>query len=124
MHGRDRMTAHQNTPWSLQAASLILLLCIAHGFGAVARAPLPAALAIADATDTRLAPLTTKVSLPQDRGGKVRDADAGANRIHPQGRNDWPSNLRFTHLTADDGLPQNHVLAILQDHRGFMWFAT
>jgi ligand-binding sensor domain-containing protein/signal transduction histidine kinase len=118
------MTAHQNTPWSLQAASLILLLCIAHGLGAVAGAPLPAELAIADATDTRLAPLTTKVSLPQDRGGKVRDADAGANRIHPQGRNDWPSNLRFTHLTADDGLPQNHVLAILQDHRGFMWFAT
>ncbi len=96
------MTAHQNTPWNLRAASLIFLLCIAHGLDAVVVDPLP-----------------TKVEIAEGR-----DADARANHIHPQGHNDWPSNLRFTHLTSDDGLPQNHVLAILQGRRGFMWFAT
>jgi signal transduction histidine kinase/ligand-binding sensor domain-containing protein/DNA-binding NarL/FixJ family response regulator len=32
--------------------------------------------------------------------------------------------LHFTHLTADDGLAQNSITAILQDRRGFMWFGT
>jgi ligand-binding sensor domain-containing protein/signal transduction histidine kinase len=34
------------------------------------------------------------------------------------------SELRFTHLTTNDGLSQGYVTAILQDRRGFMWFAT
>ena len=33
-------------------------------------------------------------------------------------------DLRFAHLTTNDGLSQSNVKAILQDHRGFMWFAT
>jgi ligand-binding sensor domain-containing protein/signal transduction histidine kinase len=33
-------------------------------------------------------------------------------------------NLRFTHLTTNDGLSQSYITAILQDRRGFMWFAT
>ena len=33
-------------------------------------------------------------------------------------------NLNFTHLTTNDGLSQGYVTAILQDRRGFMWFAT
>jgi ligand-binding sensor domain-containing protein len=33
-------------------------------------------------------------------------------------------DLRFTHLTTSDGLSQGYVTAILQDRRGFMWFAT
>ncbi len=32
--------------------------------------------------------------------------------------------IHFTHLTADDGLAQNGIEDILQDRRGFMWFAT
>lgn len=32
--------------------------------------------------------------------------------------------VRFEHLTIEDGLSQNSVLAILQDHQGFFWFAT
>jgi signal transduction histidine kinase/CheY-like chemotaxis protein/ligand-binding sensor domain-containing protein/AraC-like DNA-binding protein len=32
--------------------------------------------------------------------------------------------VRFTHYTADDGLSQNRVMDILQDKKGFMWFAT
>jgi ligand-binding sensor domain-containing protein/signal transduction histidine kinase len=45
----------------------------------------------------------------------------------------WPSgsgpyvpvrHLKFFHLTTNDGLSQGYVTAILQDHRGFLWFAT
>ena len=32
--------------------------------------------------------------------------------------------LRFTHLTANEGLPGRLVLAIVQDRQGFMWFGT
>ncbi len=38
--------------------------------------------------------------------------------------NEPPSGLRFTHLTTEDGLSQSSIYAILQDHQGFMWFAT
>ncbi|MBN1479627.1 response regulator [candidate division KSB1 bacterium] len=34
------------------------------------------------------------------------------------------SGLHFEHLTINDGLSQNLVYAILQDHKGFMWFGT
>ena len=32
--------------------------------------------------------------------------------------------MRFERLTAEDGLAQNSVMAIAQDTRGFLWFAT
>ncbi|MCF6268458.1 MAG: histidine kinase [Melioribacteraceae bacterium] len=34
------------------------------------------------------------------------------------------SELRFKHLTTDEGLSQNIVNCIYQDSRGFMWFGT
>ncbi len=34
------------------------------------------------------------------------------------------NNLRFTHITTDDGLSQSNVKCILQDHLGFLWFGT
>lgn len=33
-------------------------------------------------------------------------------------------NVRFSHLTTNQGLSQNNVTCILQDRRGFMWFGT
>lgn len=33
-------------------------------------------------------------------------------------------NLRFEHLSSDDGLSQNTIRAICQDREGFMWFGT
>ena len=33
-------------------------------------------------------------------------------------------NIKFKHLTSDDGLSQNFVSCILQDQKGFMWFGT
>lgn len=38
--------------------------------------------------------------------------------ISPQDR------LQFKHFTSDDGLSQNFISCILQDHQGFMWFGT
>jgi signal transduction histidine kinase/ligand-binding sensor domain-containing protein len=34
------------------------------------------------------------------------------------------STLQFGHYSLQDGLPQNTVLNITQDHQGFLWFAT
>jgi len=33
-------------------------------------------------------------------------------------------NIRFDHITVEDGLSQNGAFAILQDSDGFMWFGT
>jgi signal transduction histidine kinase/ligand-binding sensor domain-containing protein/DNA-binding response OmpR family regulator len=34
------------------------------------------------------------------------------------------SNIRFDHLSVEQGLSQNHVTRILKDSKGFMWFGT
>ncbi len=44
--------------------------------------------------------------------------------MRAQGSNALVSDLRFSHLTTNDGLSQGYVTAILQDRRGFMWIAT
>src|SRR5262245_65527871 len=33
-------------------------------------------------------------------------------------------NIRFRHITPEDGLSQSTVHAIVQDREGFMWFGT
>ena len=45
-------------------------------------------------------------------------------KSHAQGGDVPVRDLKFTHLTTNDGLTQDNIRAILQDHRGFMWFAT
>ncbi len=44
--------------------------------------------------------------------------------IHRENIDPPVKDLKFTHLTTNDGLSQGYVVAILQDRRGFMWFAT
>jgi hypothetical protein len=34
------------------------------------------------------------------------------------------ARIRFQHLTSADGLSQDSIFDILQDRKGFMWFAT
>src|ERR1700751_2625949 len=46
------------------------------------------------------------------------------NPAFDQGDHAPVRDLKFTHLTTNDGLSQSNVTAILQDRRGFMWFAT
>ena len=48
-------------------------------------------------------------------------ASWGVNAVRGGGRG---ADLKFTHLTTKDGLSQGYVVDILQDRRGFMWFAT
>jgi signal transduction histidine kinase/ligand-binding sensor domain-containing protein/DNA-binding response OmpR family regulator len=33
-------------------------------------------------------------------------------------------HLKFEHLDINNGMSQNHIMCILQDNRGFMWFGT
>ena len=48
----------------------------------------------------------------------------GRRTIEPAQGSHPPPDLSFRHLTTEHGLSQDHVVAILQDHQGFMWFAT
>ncbi len=38
--------------------------------------------------------------------------------------NFYSQQLRFKHITNDDGLSTNYVTSIIQDDKGFMWFGT
>jgi signal transduction histidine kinase/ligand-binding sensor domain-containing protein/DNA-binding response OmpR family regulator len=53
--------------------------------------------------------------------GPVATSAAGPNPAMPD-----LANLRpvFTHLTVDDGLPENTVRTIIQDRLGFLWLGT
>jgi ligand-binding sensor domain-containing protein len=33
-------------------------------------------------------------------------------------------DLKFRHLTGEDGLSQTHVISVTQDHKGFIWIST
>ncbi len=35
-----------------------------------------------------------------------------------------PNDIRFDHLSTEDGLSQDTVFSILQDRKGFMWFGA
>jgi ligand-binding sensor domain-containing protein/serine phosphatase RsbU (regulator of sigma subunit) len=35
-----------------------------------------------------------------------------------------PPNIKFEHITLEDGLSQSSIYSIVQDNKGFMWFAT
>ena len=61
---------------------------------------------------------------PGDREGRPDSPPRHFPDIETQGGHARVRDLRFTHLTTNDGLSQSNVKAILQDRRGFMWFAT
>ena len=97
------ITIGQLTAWSFSGASRILLVCIIQASYAQAAQPRPA---------RHSADLKTKAGSSEDR------------RIHTRAGNALVRDLRFNHLTTNDGLSQSYVTAILQDRRGFMWFST
>jgi ligand-binding sensor domain-containing protein/signal transduction histidine kinase len=59
-----------------------------------------------------------------DREGRPDSPPGHFSDIETQGGYARVKDLRFTHLTTNDGLSQSNVRRILQDRRGFMWFAT
>ena len=118
------ITIRQNTACGLRVASLILLLCIVYASYAVAAEPRPSKVAIGRARITPFAHLTTQAGF---RGGREARAESNPRRfqnIRAPGGNARARELRFAHLTSNDGLSQGYITAIVQDHRGFMWFAT
>jgi PAS domain S-box-containing protein len=118
------ITIRQNTAWGLRGVSRILLLCVIHASYAVAVEPRPAKVAIAEGRNTRFAPLTTKAGLRGDRQGRVGSSPRRFEDVQARGGHALVRDLKFTHLTTSDGLSQSNVKRILQDRRGFMWFAT
>jgi ligand-binding sensor domain-containing protein/signal transduction histidine kinase len=69
----------------------------------------------------------TSLGIADFRGGRrerVNSPPRGFENIEAPGGDVPVRELRFTHLITNDGLSQGYVTAILQDRRGFMWFAT
>lgn len=60
----------------------------------------------------------------ETRAAKAAIAQVKDVRAQPQGESGSRVDLKFSHLTPNDGLSQGYVVDILQDRRGFMWFAT
>ncbi len=58
-----------------------------------------------------------------DRDGRA-ESSPGHQNSQAQGGDALVRDLKLAHLTTNDGLSQGYVTAILQDRRGFMWFAT
>jgi signal transduction histidine kinase/ligand-binding sensor domain-containing protein len=83
-----------------------------------------AKIAIAEAGNTSFAHPTTKVSFPGDRQASAESTAQHVQNIDAQSRRARWTDLKFAHLTTNDGLSQSNVTAILQDRRGFIWFAT
>ena len=98
-----------------RVASGILLLCIIHASCVVADQPRP---------ETRSADLTTKTGFRGERKEKPDSIARQFPSIRAQDGDALVRDLRFTHITTNDGLSQGYVTAILQDRQGFMWFAT
>jgi signal transduction histidine kinase/ligand-binding sensor domain-containing protein len=101
------IAVHQNATWRLPIASGILLLCMT--WYSVAPEPRADKPGIAELKNAQSTHLTARGGLRTESGG---------------GGHAQSNDLKFSHLTTSDGLAQDNVVAILQDHRGFMWFAT
>src|SRR5271165_6937802 len=74
--------------------------------------------------DKNIYGLTMKAGFRGHREGRTDSTPRHFQNIHAQVGHALVRDLKFTHLTTDDGLSQGYVVAILQDRRGFMWFAT
>ena len=74
--------------------------------------------------DKNIYGLTMKAGFPGHREGTADSIPRQLQDIDAQGGYRRLTDLKFAHLTTNDGLSQSNVKAILQDHRGFMWFAT
>ena len=98
-----------------RGASLTLLLCIIYASCAIVAEPRAA---------TGFAPVTTNADVRGDGAARSDSTARQFQDMHGEGGRPLMRDLKFTHLTTNDGLSQGYVTAILQDRRGFMWFAT
>src|SRR5690348_6363366 len=115
MDGNRMITIRQKT-LRLQPASRIFLLCIVHASYAVAAEPRPARIPSADERNTRFSHVTTNAALLRRGSEGIGDSHhRHFQNIRAQGRQVPARDLKFTHLTTNDGLSQSNVTAILQD---------
>jgi ligand-binding sensor domain-containing protein len=113
----------QNT-LGLGGASRILLLCIIHASYSAAVQSRPGKIAIAEGKNRRSAHLATSAVPRRSPEASAGSTPSWFQDIQAQGPHSLARDLKFSHLTTNDGLSQGYVTAILQDRRGFMWFAT
>src|SRR5215472_14752748 len=90
----------------------------------VATQSVRAEIALDEPGSTSVGNSTTKVSFNKDLQGTAESSTQRIQDLEGQGTRVRVSDLRFAHLTTNDGLSQSNVTAILQDRQGFMWFAT
>jgi ligand-binding sensor domain-containing protein/signal transduction histidine kinase len=64
------------------------------------------------------------IHAPYGLAAEPRPASLASQGVHAESGYARVTDLKFTHLTTNDGLSQGYVVDILQDRRGFMWFAT
>jgi ligand-binding sensor domain-containing protein/signal transduction histidine kinase len=95
-----------------------------YGCPAVAAEPPLTKMAIVEGKDTRFAHVATTVGLGGDRKERADSPAPHFQNMRDQSSRARVRDLKFTHLTTNDGLSQGYVTAIVQDRRGFMWFAT
>src|SRR5271165_1785407 len=105
------------------AIVMISTLNFLYGCPAVAAEPRPRKILISEARNGSFAD-PTAIGFRGDHETRTDSTPRKFQDIHAQGGHVPGKNLRFTHLTTNDGLSQGYVVAILQDRRGFMWFAT
>ena len=74
--------------------------------------------------DENIYDLTIKAGLPGHREGRADSTRRHFQNTHAQEGPAPGRDLKFAHLTTNDGLSDNRINSILQDRRGFMWFAT
>jgi ligand-binding sensor domain-containing protein/signal transduction histidine kinase len=67
---------------------------------------------------------TTKAGVHGDREGGDDSPLRQFENFDTQAGHARVIDPKFAHLTTNDGLSQSNVTEILQDRRGFMWFAT
>jgi signal transduction histidine kinase/ligand-binding sensor domain-containing protein len=118
------ISIRENNACGLRDASRILLLCIVYALYAVAAEPRQAKVALGEARSTRSDYPTKKAGSRGDREARAESDPRSFQNIRALGGKARVREFKFAHLTTNDGLSQGYVTAILQDRRGFMWFAT
>ncbi|HVN19714.1 MAG TPA: two-component regulator propeller domain-containing protein [Dongiaceae bacterium] len=118
------ITIRRNKARALRAASQVLLLCIVYVVHAQPPQRRPAKSATAEASNMRFARAVTKAWGRGDLTGRADSSVREFANFDTEGGHAPIRDLKFTHLTTSDGLSQSNVTEILQDRRGFIWFAT
>jgi ligand-binding sensor domain-containing protein/signal transduction histidine kinase len=117
------ITIRKNAVLGFRVASSILL-CILQEPTAAALDGRPAKIAIAKRINAPFADVMTRVAFRKDREKVTDTFSRHLQNVPAQGVHVPVRHLKFSHLTTNDGLSQGYVTAILEDRRGFMWFAT